>query len=581
MLFETVDKLRRQLRAPRFHDILLMADDNAAVVQTPRLGIFGWYRNSLLLGLPLMQVTSTDEFRAVLAHEFAHLSGAHGKLSAWIYRLRRSWARTFEELERRRRPSLVLGKFIEWFWPRFNAEAFVLSRGQEYEADAAAARMASGAALSQALIRLDVHHRWLTERFWPDVFALARAMPNPPPAVFREMGGDFAGVIQQPEARRWTEQALNLQTNSVDTHPALKERIAALALLDGKVDLSTPVTDIPAGLDAASTLLGPAAAELAAELSEEWAAKIAQSWRQRHEQSAALAAELAQQESAAGDTDTVDSLWARAALMMNDDRDEEARPLVERVVAQEPLHAGGNFALGRMMLQHDEEDGVSHIERAMDADRRFTEAGCSLLHSYFRRSGQPEKLRPLEERYDRYTATLRHAQAERRAVNAKDTLLPAELTAEQIGGVRELCAKFPLIARAHIARKEVHSLREVPLFVVALRIQHPWWKFRSSSTDQKVVAAVVAELPLPGGSIVYSETRKLRQLTKKIRGVSGSLVYERTAADPPTNDSPRAAGDCGTLAEETRSIRSRPARDETRRMRPGADALRPRHACRW
>jgi hypothetical protein len=28
-------------------------DFNAAVVQAPRLGLFGWYRNYLLIGLPL------------------------------------------------------------------------------------------------------------------------------------------------------------------------------------------------------------------------------------------------------------------------------------------------------------------------------------------------------------------------------------------------------------------------------------------------------------------------------------------------------------------------------------------------
>jgi Zn-dependent protease with chaperone function len=88
-----------------------------------------------------------EEFQAVLAHELAHLSREHGRFGRWIYRLRRSWSQVFEQLSRPRgqgevslRPLIV--KFIDWFWPRFNAYAFVLSRTDEYEADAMAARVA-------------------------------------------------------------------------------------------------------------------------------------------------------------------------------------------------------------------------------------------------------------------------------------------------------------------------------------------------------------------------------------------------------------------------------------------------------
>src|SRR5262249_1624134 len=54
-LFAMIDKLQRSLRAPRFHDVLITDDFNAAVVQFPRLGLLGWYRNTLLIGLPLMK----------------------------------------------------------------------------------------------------------------------------------------------------------------------------------------------------------------------------------------------------------------------------------------------------------------------------------------------------------------------------------------------------------------------------------------------------------------------------------------------------------------------------------------------
>jgi Zn-dependent protease with chaperone function len=90
-LFELIEKVRRKTGAPRPDRVLIDGELNAAVWQQPRLGLLGWHRNHLVLGLPLMMGLSTRQLGAVLAHEFGHLRGAHGKLGQWIYRTRRSW----------------------------------------------------------------------------------------------------------------------------------------------------------------------------------------------------------------------------------------------------------------------------------------------------------------------------------------------------------------------------------------------------------------------------------------------------------------------------------------------------------
>jgi hypothetical protein len=66
-LFALLETLRSRLKTPRVHHVLLVGAHNAAVVQLPRLGVFGWQRNYLLIGLPLMQSVSPKEFDAVLA----------------------------------------------------------------------------------------------------------------------------------------------------------------------------------------------------------------------------------------------------------------------------------------------------------------------------------------------------------------------------------------------------------------------------------------------------------------------------------------------------------------------------------
>ena len=95
-LHREVEAIREQLDVPSIHEIVLTQDFNAAMAQTPRLGMFGWPRNSLILGVPLLMSFGPDEARAVIAHELGHLSRNHNRFNGWIYRVRMTWYRILE-----------------------------------------------------------------------------------------------------------------------------------------------------------------------------------------------------------------------------------------------------------------------------------------------------------------------------------------------------------------------------------------------------------------------------------------------------------------------------------------------------
>jgi hypothetical protein len=124
-LFGMIEELRRALRSPRFDHVLVTDDFNAAVAQAPRFGLFGWYRNYLLIGLPLAKALTVEQFKAVLAHEFGHLSKGHGRMSNWIYRQRLRWSRLMAALEEAENWGVVLFRpFLRWYAPYFNAYSY-------------------------------------------------------------------------------------------------------------------------------------------------------------------------------------------------------------------------------------------------------------------------------------------------------------------------------------------------------------------------------------------------------------------------------------------------------------------------
>jgi len=73
ILYKEVDAIQKKLNAPKVHQILLTPEFDAAINQTPRLGILGWQKNTLILGLPLMISMDRDQCLFVIAHEFGHL----------------------------------------------------------------------------------------------------------------------------------------------------------------------------------------------------------------------------------------------------------------------------------------------------------------------------------------------------------------------------------------------------------------------------------------------------------------------------------------------------------------------------
>jgi hypothetical protein len=232
----TLDELGRELQCRPFDEVRISFDFNASVREIPRLGLFGWPRTILEIGMPLLTALSPDELRAVLAHEFAHLSARHGRSGGRIYRLHRTWGQVFEQMQRPasgrtgRAIRWSTSKFIDWYWPRLNARTFVLSRAQEYQADAVAATLAGPANLASALWRMECLNPWLSERFWPDIHQEASRSPEPPTDVLDRLRAALEVPPSHDDSARWVERGLSRATGNDSTHPAFNERARALGV---------------------------------------------------------------------------------------------------------------------------------------------------------------------------------------------------------------------------------------------------------------------------------------------------------------------------------------------------------------
>jgi Zn-dependent protease with chaperone function len=540
-VFETVDRMTDALQAPRFHHILLTDDFNAFVAQRPRFGVFGWPVNYLCLGLPLMQALSPEQFEAVLAHELGHQRGGHGRFGGWIYRVNATWAQLLERTENHGTGNF-LHSFFEWYAPRFAAYSFALRRADEYEADACAARLTSPRAAADALCLLPVQGKAVSEDYWAPInkAVLQQSVPPATPYTglmsFLRSGGASHTIPSDTEGatsatalnpERTLAEAMREETGHSDTHPALRDRLRAL-----KQEPRIP--PLPQET-AAEHFLGESISVFTAELDREWREKIEPFWRVRYEEAQQQKAQLAElnRKFDSGVPLTSEERWKRADWTEDFVGEDAALPLFQELTEDTEYRVGANLSLGRILLQRDDPEGIRYLETARALDQRVALPVLSLLHDYYKRTGDDEKVKAINVEGTQQADMEVDAAVERSTIgNANTRYFSHGLPAETLAKMQNVFAELPDLAHVYIARKEVMLFPERPLFVLAFTLTQEWRRVNAAKDNETIADQLVEGLgplfPEAGEFLVVPLTNSgIEWFHGPIKRVPESLVYTK------------------------------------------------------
>jgi len=83
-LAREIEAVAEALHEPMPSEVYLIGDANAFVREEDEAKGFG-RRRILALGLPILQMLTIAQFRAILAHEFAHYYAGDTWLGPWVY----------------------------------------------------------------------------------------------------------------------------------------------------------------------------------------------------------------------------------------------------------------------------------------------------------------------------------------------------------------------------------------------------------------------------------------------------------------------------------------------------------------
>jgi Zn-dependent protease with chaperone function len=468
-LYTFVDELSSKLQAPRFHQILLVDDFNAAVMQRPRLGLLGWEQNYLIIGLPLMLGLTTEQFRAVLAHEIGHLSGNHSRFGGWIYRQRLTWYRIAEELGQGANKTswFIFERFLKWYVPFFNAYSFVLARMDEYEADRCAVELTGAENVAEMLKNVNIKARFLENSFFSNIYKQVNTEVEAPKSVFTEMKAAFIQEIPSTESSLYLTQALARETNNSDTHPCLSDRLNALQCLPQNYEEIAAMTMMK--VSAAREVLGTHLEKFIEHFNQTWYEQVSTPWRQKYAQAQESLTMLKQLENKSQeDKLNQEESWQRVTLTLEFKGDSDGLPLLKEFLDTYSSHVSANYWMGEVLLKQQDKSGIEYVERAMSRDIYTVVDGCQIIYSFLMQQGDVNAAESYKQRAQKHYDKMLNAEQEREYIQTSDKFQPHDLSQAELNDLCEHLSRHPEIEKVYLVQKEMEHFPENPLYVLAV-----------------------------------------------------------------------------------------------------------------
>lgn len=523
-LFDLLDAVRAATEGPELHRVVVTSDLNAAIVQVSRPGLVFGARNHMVIGLPLLGALTPQEATAVLAHEYGHLRGAHGRIGAFIHRSRITWLVLLERLEEREARSAVVARaFVAWYAPRLAARSMTLARTQEYEADRAAARATSPADIARSLLRLHIAERFVDETFWTSLAKLVEDVAEPPAHILSAATRAASEASGWPEAQTAARAALAEPADPRDVHPSLAQRLAALGV--GEPETVAAVLEAP-GETALQRFLGAGAAPLLSWMDGEWTSANAQAWRARHAELVAARARVAEIDALPAGERGPD-LEAEAARHLwylddNDDAEERARRVLDLV----PRHPQAHVVLGHVLLERGDDVGLDHLSAGMVEDRDLTVEACATAIGYLERAGRGGEAEPFHRTLMRFAERTEAAGEDAPRLDAGDPVGPHGLDPATVDRIRAgMDAITPLLARAYLVARVAPRPGEARHVLLLVPEGH-WGRFWRDGVAEmeEITARVAAALPAepPVDVLIAPVTGPLLE---RVAAVPGALVH--------------------------------------------------------
>ncbi len=462
-LYNLINKIRKATRCPKIHHIMLNSEFNAFISERPSIGMFGWYRRYLVIGMPLLLTLTEDELKGVIAHECGHLSKAHGKSSVKIYRSRAVWEKIAKEFDKENsKGSFLVDGFIKRYLPALNSIYFSASKQHEYEADKISLAVVDKQTFSNALLKVSLYSSLIENKFWSEMEMLNRDISNPVDDVFFRLENEAAKPIPEEIINTYVDNSMTYYSLPCSTHPSYIERMGALGA-------GRPVIS-PAETNGLRKILKDKADSILRLCSKDWSTRASEGWTKYYGQTAETKNRLGELEQKRASQElNADELLERAFIIERLEGTDKALEAFKAVKEIYPDDIAAEYNIGRLLTYKGSEEGVEVLCNVMEKDYQAIPDCCYNIVNYYCYKDQKD----LASEYYRYAVkfmeTSEHVKGERNTLLKNDKFIPHDLSMETLQKIREHLIKYKQIKKAYVAIKHIQMSYQFPVYIIGIK----------------------------------------------------------------------------------------------------------------
>jgi Zn-dependent protease with chaperone function len=523
LLFRDINEIRQRIDAPKFSEIRFTMALNASVAQQSRwFGLLG-VRNTLYIGFPLIFCLTRSEFKTVLAHEIAHVSGRHSLSRRWMIQVQASIVNIYDCFSggQRGRVGRLMEKWLDGFMPSMIDHGLVASRLHEREADRIAATACGVEACSQALVKIAALAVLYEEDFQESLNDRVRTSDHPNVSILEEFQRHVDAAIKSPHrVRELLGTEILRASDLTSTHPSLSERLSNIGgQWKGDVDMRG---------GAAEEYFGRGYNQLRKELDRNWVVAAIPLWRQRNNEYRALEAKL---HTCSNLQDEGGKLYGYELMNIAVWSEELYGPKhgLSGYADYHQLYPQvyeGRYHYGRLLLANNDELGIAMLEPLVGSDPSYREAGLLVMRDYYYRKRSPEKAHACEQQLEVFYRDMKAVLEDRFEQKKADTFCAHGMPLDFQESLYRLCGEFPQIQRLHLVRKEVRFFKESPFFVMLVSFNYKAGLREEREKAMRILRNIVE---VPGDCIVV-DGRRHRSLKRRLKKgeFASSKIYDQS-----------------------------------------------------
>jgi len=225
-LFKLVQQHHTYFKRPEIHRIAITANYELDIIKTPMWALPVWSTNTMVIGLPVLQSLSKEQFECVIARRIGQFSKRYNPLTNWLYQLRAIWQQ-YRVIYRKQKGFGF--EPLKWYFaayaPFYTMVSLHAARMDELNADTYAMELFNHEVILE-MITADALCRWyLQNQFWPAVYKIASVEKKSLPAPHTKMASAVQAIKNGDKLDSLIDKVYKEKPHPRDPIPSLQDRI--------------------------------------------------------------------------------------------------------------------------------------------------------------------------------------------------------------------------------------------------------------------------------------------------------------------------------------------------------------------